>query len=177
MTAAQQEAAPKPSSDEISQQIVTDINKGALSPGEWLKQIDLEKRYGCTRIKVRDALTNLHSKRLVEHIPNRGYRVPQPDPLRIRQVGEVRRPGLRVRVLGLEVRQGAWVVLVAEPLVRVLDLVAVVAGHEIGHFLEVHGIGKPLRPAPVLTVVGIAGKTFRLSDHVSLPTAYPAGPA
>ena len=57
------------------------------------------------------------------------------------------------------------------------DLVAVVAGHEIGHFLEVHGIGKPLRPAPVLTVVGIAGKTFRLSDHVSLPTAYPAGPA
>ncbi|WP_109466132.1 GntR family transcriptional regulator [Albibacillus kandeliae] len=90
MTAAQQEAAPKPSSDEISQQIVTDINKGALSPGEWLKQIDLEKRYGCTRIKVRDALTNLHSKRLVEHIPNRGYRVPQPDPLRIRQVGEVR---------------------------------------------------------------------------------------
>ncbi|MCO6187879.1 GntR family transcriptional regulator [Rhizobium sp. L1K21] len=80
----------KQSPDEISQRIVTDINKGVLSPGEWLKQIDLEKRYGSTRIKVRSALTNLHSKRLVEHIPNRGYRVPLPDPVRLRQVGEVR---------------------------------------------------------------------------------------
>ncbi|WP_158970031.1 GntR family transcriptional regulator [Chachezhania sediminis] len=82
--------ASRRSSDEIAQQIVTDINKGALSPGEWLKQIDLERRYGCTRIKVRDALTNLHSKRLVEHIPNRGYRVPMPDAQRLREVGEVR---------------------------------------------------------------------------------------
>ena len=91
MSATQTKTSPaKPSSDEISQQIVTDINKGVLSPGEWLKQIDLEKRYGCTRIKVRDALTNLHSKRLVEHIPNRGYRVPLPDPVRLQQVGEVR---------------------------------------------------------------------------------------
>lgn len=91
MIAAQNETGTaKPSSDEISQLIVTDINKGVLGPGEWLKQIDLEKRYGCTRIKVRDALTNLHSKRLLEHIPNRGYRVPLPDPARLRQVGEVR---------------------------------------------------------------------------------------
>ena len=91
MTATQQETIPaRQSLDEISQQIITDINKGALGPGEWLKQIDMEKRYGCTRIKVRDALTNLHSKRLVEHIPNRGYRVPMPDPVRLKQVGEVR---------------------------------------------------------------------------------------
>ncbi|MDK3020776.1 GntR family transcriptional regulator [Pseudodonghicola flavimaris] len=89
-TAPKDSPAARQSPDEISQQIVTDINKGVLGPGEWLKQIDLEKRYGCTRIKVRDALTNLHSKRLVEHIPNRGYRVPHPDPTRIRQVGEVR---------------------------------------------------------------------------------------
>lgn len=80
----------KLTTDEISQQIVTDINKGILGPGEWLKQIDLERRYGCTRVKVRDALTNLHSKRLVEHIPNRGYRVPMLDSDRLRQVGEVR---------------------------------------------------------------------------------------
>ena len=91
MTATQQETIPsRQSLDEISQQIITDINKGTLGPGEWLKQIDMEKRYGCTRIKVRDALTNLHSKRLVEHIPNRGYRVPMPDPVRLKQVGEVR---------------------------------------------------------------------------------------
>lgn len=91
MSETQQEiSTSKQSSDEISQRIVTDINKGILGPGEWLKQIDLERRYGSTRIKVRSALTSLHSKRLVEHIPNRGYRVPLPDPVRLRQLGEVR---------------------------------------------------------------------------------------
>ncbi|WP_211299347.1 GntR family transcriptional regulator [Pukyongiella litopenaei] len=69
---------------------MADINAGILRRGEWLKQIDLERRYDCTRIKVRDALTYLHSKRLVEHIPNRGYRVPDPNPARERQIGEVR---------------------------------------------------------------------------------------
>ncbi len=76
--------------DEISQRIMADINSGVLRRGEWLKQIDLERRYDCTRIKVRDALTYLQSKRLVEHIPNRGYRVPEPDAVREGQIGEVR---------------------------------------------------------------------------------------
>lgn len=76
--------------DEISQRIMADINAGVLRRGEWLKQIDLERRYDCTRIRVRDALAYLHSKRLVEHIPNRGYRVPEPDAVRESEIGEVR---------------------------------------------------------------------------------------
>ncbi len=44
-------------------------------PGTWLKQIDLERRYSCTRPEVRRALDRLAQKRLVEHVPNRGYHV------------------------------------------------------------------------------------------------------
>ncbi|MBK0329755.1 GntR family transcriptional regulator [Rhodobacteraceae bacterium F11138] len=76
--------------DEISQRLMADITTGALGRGEWLKQIDLERRYQCTRIKVRNALAYLHMQRLVEHVPNRGYRVPEHDPVRERETGEVR---------------------------------------------------------------------------------------
>ena len=90
MARKQDRMGEKTRPDEISQHIMADINAGVLRRGEWLKQIDLERRYDCTRIKVRDALTYLHSKRLVEHIPNRGYRVPEPDAMREGQIGEVR---------------------------------------------------------------------------------------
>ncbi|WP_323779418.1 GntR family transcriptional regulator [Leisingera sp.] len=90
MLEKQDNAGAKPGPDEISQRIMADINTGVLRRGEWLKQIDLERRYSCTRVKVRDALTYLHSKRLVEHIHNRGYRVPDPNPVREREIGEVR---------------------------------------------------------------------------------------
>ncbi len=90
MARKQERMGEKIRPDEISQRIMADINAGILRRGEWLKQIDLERRYGCTRIKVRDALTYLHSKRLVEHIPNRGYRVHEPDAVREGQIGEVR---------------------------------------------------------------------------------------
>ena len=76
--------------DNLVQSIMSDINKGVYGNGEWLKQIDLEKRYKCSRIKVREALSYLHSKRLVEHIANYGYRVPSPDPERIKEVAEIR---------------------------------------------------------------------------------------
>ena len=52
-----------------------DILAGVLLPGTWLKQIDLERRYKCTRPEVRRALDRLAQKRLVEHVPNRGFRV------------------------------------------------------------------------------------------------------
>ena len=48
---------------------------GRVRPGTWLKQIDLETRYKCTRIDLRRALDQLVAKRLVEHVPNRGYHV------------------------------------------------------------------------------------------------------
>lgn len=48
---------------------------GKYSPGEWLKQADLEADYGANRFEVRFALAELHLRGLLEHFPNRGYRV------------------------------------------------------------------------------------------------------
>lgn len=52
-----------------------DLLAGKYSPGEWLKQADLESSYGANRFEVRFALAELHLRGLLEHSPNRGYRV------------------------------------------------------------------------------------------------------
>lgn len=59
----------------LVEQIARDIHYGRLSPGTWLKQIDMEHRYGFDRPAVRTALDALAKRKLVENVPNRGYRV------------------------------------------------------------------------------------------------------
>ena len=59
--------------------IAIDIQSGVYAPGTWLKQIDLEARYACTRMDLRRALDQLAAKRLVEHVHNRGYHVYEAD--------------------------------------------------------------------------------------------------
>lgn len=70
--------------------ISKDINAGILPAGSWLKQIDLEARYGRTRLEVRRALDQLVLKSMVEHIPNRGYYVHTPDPDQVADAREIR---------------------------------------------------------------------------------------
>jgi DNA-binding GntR family transcriptional regulator len=75
---------------DVTDLILHDIQTGVLAPGSWLKQIDLERRYSCGRPDVRRALDRLTQKRIVEHVPNRGYHVFEPDGDRARQVSEIR---------------------------------------------------------------------------------------
>jgi DNA-binding GntR family transcriptional regulator len=63
----------------VADMIARDVRSGLFSPGTWLKQIDLENRYGSRRPDVRRALDHLTQKRLLQHVPNRGYHVFQPD--------------------------------------------------------------------------------------------------
>jgi DNA-binding GntR family transcriptional regulator len=65
--------------DALVNRIAVDIQSGVFGPGTWLKQVDLEARYGCTRIEVRRALDRLVANRLVEHVHNRGYHVYEAD--------------------------------------------------------------------------------------------------
>lgn len=60
---------------DVTQLILQDILAGAYPPGTWLKQIDLEMRYGRGRNEIRRALDRLTQKRVVEHVPNKGYNV------------------------------------------------------------------------------------------------------
>ncbi|NRP20540.1 hypothetical protein LPJGGPFB_03799 [Ensifer adhaerens] len=75
---------------DVTDLVLEDILTGVLPAGTWLKQIDLEKRYDCTRPEVRRALDRLSQKRLVEHVPNRGYHVYQPDGRRAQEVSDIR---------------------------------------------------------------------------------------
>ena len=75
---------------DVTELILQDILAGRLPPGTWLKQIDLERRYNCTRPQVRRALDRLVQKRLVEHIPNRGYHVHEQDGRRAQEVSDIR---------------------------------------------------------------------------------------
>ncbi|MFP3544287.1 GntR family transcriptional regulator [Rhizobium sp. SIMBA_035] len=85
-----EEGPEAPEARDVTDFILQDILAGVLLPGTWLKQIDLERRYKCTRPEVRRALDRLAQKRLVEHVPNRGYHVYEPDGRRAQEVSEIR---------------------------------------------------------------------------------------
>jgi DNA-binding GntR family transcriptional regulator len=79
-------AAGRKNSLDVAERIARDIQSGVLAPGMWLKQIDLETRYRCSRLEIRQALDRLAQRRLVKHIRNRGYHVFEPQG---RQEGEI----------------------------------------------------------------------------------------
>lgn len=70
--------------------IALDIHTGRLSPGTWLKQIDIETRYRAERPAVRTALDALAKRRLVQHVQNRGFRVAEYTPREVAEIFYVR---------------------------------------------------------------------------------------
>lgn len=76
--------------DNLADIIERDIYRGALAPGMWLKQIDLEERYGCTRLSLRHALEQLQTRKIVQRVPNRGYYVPSVDEIAVREIMQAR---------------------------------------------------------------------------------------
>jgi DNA-binding GntR family transcriptional regulator len=74
----------------VAEMMAHDLQSGVFAPGQWLKQIDLEARYGAKRIEVRRALDRLVQRRLVQHLPNRGYHVYALDDQRAADIRDVR---------------------------------------------------------------------------------------
>lgn len=81
---------PRRKPPDLAERIAREIQSGALAPGMWLKQIDLEGRYGSSRMEIRRALDRLAQRRLVQHIHNRGYHVYEPDGRQTTEVIEIR---------------------------------------------------------------------------------------
>lgn len=75
---------------DIAEAIEQEIALGRLTSGSWLKQIDLEERYGASRIDVRHALDRLAQRGFVEHVINRGYRVHSLSPRTLEELVEIR---------------------------------------------------------------------------------------
>jgi DNA-binding GntR family transcriptional regulator len=71
---------------ELVECITHDIRSGIFPMGTWLKQIDLEKRYGFNRNDIRRALERLAQMRVVAYVKNRGFHVFPADG---REVGEI----------------------------------------------------------------------------------------
>jgi DNA-binding GntR family transcriptional regulator len=90
MSEVQSDTAAVSEERDVTELVLQDILTGMLPAGTWLKQIDLERRYDCTRPEVRRALDRLSQKRLVAHVPNRGYHVYQPDDRRAKEVSDIR---------------------------------------------------------------------------------------
>ena len=74
----------------VSAAIAADIVSGQLGNGAWLKQIDIEARYRCTRADARRALEALAVRGVVQRIPQRGYYVTVIDEKSRRELVEVR---------------------------------------------------------------------------------------
>jgi DNA-binding GntR family transcriptional regulator len=76
--------------DAVAASIAADIGAGVLGNGAWLKQVDIEARYRCTRADARRALEALALKGIVQRIPQRGYYVSLIDEQSRRELVEVR---------------------------------------------------------------------------------------
>lgn len=76
--------------DDVTTRMAEDLRGGAFPPGTWLKQIDLQERYGVGRAAIRKALETLSVRRLIRHELNRGYRVHPLDDDDTRHVLELR---------------------------------------------------------------------------------------
>jgi len=74
----------------VSAAIVADISAGLVGHGAWLKQVDIESRYSCTRADARRALEALAIKGVVQRIPQRGYYVSVIDEQSRRELVEIR---------------------------------------------------------------------------------------
>src|SRR5262245_49286025 len=76
--------------DAVAEAIGADIRSGLLGGGAWLKQVDIEARYQCTRATARRALEALALRGTIQRIPQRGYYVTALNEETRRELAEVR---------------------------------------------------------------------------------------
>lgn len=74
----------------VTEQLAEDLRQGRFAAGAWLKQIELQRRYGVGRTTIRKALETLAVRRLVRHELNKGYSVYPRDSDQTQHVMEVR---------------------------------------------------------------------------------------
>ncbi|MDX3809779.1 GntR family transcriptional regulator [Bosea thiooxidans] len=182
--------------DALADALASEIHSGALAPGEWLKQIDVEQRYSAKRMDVRRALDRLVQKRLVVHLPNRGYHVVRPDGRLAQEIRDVRViletgavDGILARVRGEDVAEARRLALRFESLLldgSAIDLHdANIAFH--GYLLglcgnpELSALVRELRGRIASALAGQWQKRSRIEqssrEHLAMVDALAAGDA
>lgn len=59
----------------VAERLRQGILEGRLAPGVWLRQEKLAAEHGISPVPVREALKQVAGEGLIEHVPNRGFRV------------------------------------------------------------------------------------------------------
>jgi DNA-binding GntR family transcriptional regulator len=75
---------------QLGLEIAVILRAGEYRAGEWLRQIDLERRLDANRFEVRTALSELALRGIVEHVPFRGFRVAVTDVKRLKDLLSIR---------------------------------------------------------------------------------------
>ena len=78
------------SADHIADALRLAIFRGELSPGQALAQEEIAKRFGVSRIPVRDAMNQLQAEGLLRIVPGKGSFVADPSPEEVLETYEVR---------------------------------------------------------------------------------------
>ncbi|GAB7540482.1 GntR family transcriptional regulator [Cupriavidus sp. 8B] len=86
--------APRATDPDIPSRLAAEIreliNEGKLSPGQQLRQQDLARRFGISRVPVREMLSLLVAEAAVQHDPNRGFHVAPLSSSEARQLYRIR---------------------------------------------------------------------------------------
>ncbi|WP_349606157.1 GntR family transcriptional regulator [Cupriavidus sp. DF5525] len=86
--------APRATAPDIPSRLAAEIreliNEGKLSPGQQLRQQDLARRFGISRVPVRETLSLLVAEAAVRHDPNRGFHVAPLSSCEARQLYRIR---------------------------------------------------------------------------------------
>ena len=77
-------------SEALYGQLREGILSGAFPPGRVLRQEELSRRFGASRVPLREAMTRLEAEGLVVLRPRRGYAVLSLEPSEIREIFELR---------------------------------------------------------------------------------------
>src|SRR5829696_1672199 len=76
--------------DLIADSLREDILRGTIPPGQPLRQEELARRFGVSRLPVRDALLRLEAEGLVVVFPNRGAFVVSLSAAEVREIYDLR---------------------------------------------------------------------------------------
>ncbi|MCT9810695.1 GntR family transcriptional regulator [Acidovorax sp. Be4] len=110
---------------DVVQELRRRIASHGLPPGSKLKETDLSLEFGVPRPRIREALSTLEERGLVERIPNKGAVVMRLDLAQVMAIYEAREAleGLCVRLAAERSPQGYWddlCVLFGEPMLGYL---------------------------------------------------------
>ena len=128
----------------------SDIATGLLAPGEQVIQDDLARRYGVSRVPIREALRILEAEGLLEYHPHRGYFVTElsiedlTEVYRIRELLEAEALSLVVvEIQDDDIADLEDLLMAVEQATAVGDVAAITEANRTFHFAMLQACGMP----------------------------------